>query len=128
VSAEIVTIGACVVCGKRGRIRLTGCAPCLERFGERWFELAEKCQRQPAFARAVFAKIKDRQGQARFVELFGADVLGMDPEKAGAIDLGRKLKNEGTWERRGEWTVPPPAPVLVEAEGDVAAQRARSLE
>lgn len=108
-SAAVISIGACVVCGKRARLTLSGCPACVAHLGERWFALAEKCRRQPAFARAVFAKIKDRRGQARFVELFGADVLGMDATPAIVpVDLERKLESEGRWVRRGEQTMPPP--------------------
>jgi hypothetical protein len=116
--AEVVVLGSCLFCRKRGRLSARassiGCARCLERLGERWFELAARCVRSPAFARAVFAKIPahDRAGQARFVELFGADFL-REPRRdqgsgEGTIDLGRKLENRGTWEHRQEWTVPPP--------------------
>lgn len=106
-TAEVFVLGRCLACGRRGSLRSSGCAKCLVRFGERWFALADRCVHDRVFARAVFARISDRQGQARFVEIFGADVLGWD---APPVVLDRDLKSRGQWEHRQEWTIPPPPP------------------
>jgi hypothetical protein len=107
-AGDIVRIGACVACGKRARVQSGGCGPCVRRIGEHWFALSERVKRDPVFARAAFARIAHRAGQAKFIEMYGIEVLGLAPVVSGAVNLERELVSEGRWVRRQEWTIPPP--------------------
>lgn len=66
------TIGPCPVCRRAARLDRAGCAECVDRFGERFVELAARVRGDPRFAAAVLAAIEEPSHRKLFMEYFGA--------------------------------------------------------
>jgi hypothetical protein len=66
-------IGRCKGCNEPGRLDDGVCQACLTapNRGRRWAELAARCRREPAVARAMYHHISDKRTRRVFVAMFG---------------------------------------------------------